>query len=114
MDRVFNGADYAVRALVRIRGEYSTDGGVTWKILEKMGIAQMLPNGAMNTYHFLVGQGYGKPETRRLPSSDYGLLSTRMRSPPLHLAHAGVAGGERPGVRSQGGRFTRSRLISLS
>jgi len=55
--------------------KYSADGGSTWNILEKMGIAQMLPDGAKNTYDFLVGQGYGKPETRRLPYADYGLVS---------------------------------------
>ena len=56
--------------------KYSTDGGATWNVLEKMGIAQMLPDGAKTTYDFLVGQGYGKPETRRLPYADYGLVST--------------------------------------
>jgi len=55
--------------------KYSTDGGTTWNVLEKMGIAQMLPDGAKNSYDFLVGQGYGKPETRRLPYADYGLVS---------------------------------------
>jgi hypothetical protein len=55
--------------------KYSTDGGTTWNILEKMGIAQMLPNGAKTTYDFLVSQGYGRPETRRLPYADYGLVS---------------------------------------
>ena len=57
--------------------KYSTDGGTTWNVLEKMGIAQMLPDGAKNTYDFLVDQGYGKPETRRLPYADYGLVSTQ-------------------------------------
>lgn len=55
--------------------KYSTDGGTTWNVLEKMGIAQMLPDGAKTTYDFLVSQGYGKPETRRLPYADYGLVS---------------------------------------
>lgn len=36
----------------------------------------MLPDGAKNTYDFLVGQGYGEPETRRPPYADYGLVST--------------------------------------
>ena len=45
-----------------------------------MGIAQMLPDGAKNTYDFVVGQGYGKPATRRLPYNDFGLVSTT-RSP---------------------------------
>ena len=35
----------------------------------------MLPDGAKSTYDFLVGEGYGKPETRRLPYNDYGLVS---------------------------------------
>ena len=55
--------------------KYSTDEGATWNVLEKMGIAQMLPDGAKSTYDFLVGEGYGKPETRRLPYADYGLVS---------------------------------------
>ena len=39
-----------------------------------MGIAQKLPDGAKNTYDFLVRQGYGKPETRRLPYNDFGIV----------------------------------------
>ena len=56
--------------------KYSTDGGATWNVLEKMGIAQSLPTAFKNTWDFLVGQGYGKPETRRLPYDDYGLVTT--------------------------------------
>jgi hypothetical protein len=39
------------------------------------GFAQMLPDGAKNTYDFLVdGAGYGKPQTRRLPYNDFGIV----------------------------------------
>ena len=55
--------------------KYSTDGGTTWNVLEKMGIAQSLPTPFKNTWDFLVSQGYGKPETRRLPYDDYGLIT---------------------------------------
>jgi hypothetical protein len=55
--------------------KYSTDGGATWNVLEKMGIAQNLGTAFKNTYDFLVGAGYGKPETRRLPYADFGLVS---------------------------------------
>jgi hypothetical protein len=48
--------------------------GATWEVLEYMGIAQMLPDGAKNTYDFLVGQGYRKPATRRLPYNDFGII----------------------------------------
>ena len=54
----------------------STDGGATWNVLEKMGIAQSIPTPFKNTWDFLVSQGYGKPETRRLPYDDYGLVTT--------------------------------------
>jgi hypothetical protein len=54
--------------------KYSPDDGVTWLPLEYMGIAQMLPDGAKNTYDFLVSQGYGKPATRRLPYNDFGIV----------------------------------------
>jgi hypothetical protein len=54
--------------------KYSTDGGATWNVLEKMGIAQNLGAPFKNTWDFLVSQGYGKPETRRLPYDDYGLI----------------------------------------
>lgn len=54
----------------------SRDGGYTWEVLEKMGIAQKLPDGYKTTYDFLVDAGYGKPETRRLPYCDYGLITT--------------------------------------
>jgi hypothetical protein len=55
--------------------KYSTDGGATWSVLEKMGIAQNLGTPFKNTWDFLVSQGYGKPETRRLPYDDYGLIT---------------------------------------
>jgi len=54
--------------------KYSRDDGVTWLPLEYMGIAQMLPEGAKNTYDFLVQDGYGKPQTRRLPYNDFGIV----------------------------------------
>ena len=55
--------------------KYSTDGGLTWNVLEKMGIAQNVGTAYKNTWDFLVAQGYGKPETRRLPYDDYGLFT---------------------------------------
>src|ERR1017187_7005988 len=55
--------------------KYSTDGGATWKVVEKMGIAQNVGTPFKNTWDFLVAQGYGKPETRRLPYDDYGLIT---------------------------------------
>jgi len=55
--------------------KYSKDDGATWQPLEYMGIAQMLPGGAKNTYDFLVDNaGYGKPQTRRLPYNDFGIV----------------------------------------
>ncbi len=36
--------------------KYSTDGGATWNVLEKMGIAQNLPTAFKNTWEFLVAQ----------------------------------------------------------
>ncbi len=56
--------------------KYSADAGGTWNVVEKMGIAQKLPVGYKTTYDFLVDAGYGKPETRRLPYADYGLVNT--------------------------------------
>ncbi len=55
--------------------KYSTDGGATWNVLEKMGNAESLGTPFKNTWDFLVSQGYGKPETRRLPYDDYGLVT---------------------------------------
>jgi len=52
----------------------SRDDGATWDVLEYMGIAQMLPDGAKNTYDFAVSQGYGKPATRRLPYNEFGII----------------------------------------
>jgi hypothetical protein len=54
--------------------KYSKDDGATWQPLEYMGIAQMLPDGAKNTYDFLLDEGYGKPATRRLPYNDFGVV----------------------------------------
>ncbi|MCC6366861.1 MAG: hypothetical protein IT165_25345 [Bryobacterales bacterium] len=54
--------------------KFSRDDGATWQSLEYMGIAQALPTAYKNTYDFLVNnEGYGTPETRRLPYNDYGL-----------------------------------------
>jgi len=60
---------------LEIRVNRSKDDGDTWEVLELMGIAQMLPDGARNTYDFLVEtEGYGKPPTRRLPYNDFGIV----------------------------------------
>jgi hypothetical protein len=56
------------------RVKVSRDDGATWEVLEYMGIAQMLPDGAKNTYDFVVSQGYGKPVTRRLPYNEFGII----------------------------------------
>ncbi|MBL8227259.1 MAG: hypothetical protein JNL98_02225 [Bryobacterales bacterium] len=54
--------------------KFSRDDGATWQPLEYMGIAQALPTAYKNTYDFLVNNdGYGTPETRRLPYNDYGI-----------------------------------------
>jgi hypothetical protein len=55
----------------------STDGGSTWNVLEKMGIAQNVGTAYKNSWDYLVAQGYGKPETRRLPYADYGLFTAQ-------------------------------------
>ena len=54
----------------------SKDGGATWNVLEAMGIAQNAGTPFTNTWDYLVSQGYGLPETRRLPYNDYGLVTT--------------------------------------
>jgi hypothetical protein len=54
--------------------KYSQDDGATWQSVEYMGIAQVPPNGAKNTYDFLLDEGYGKPATRRLPYNDFGVV----------------------------------------
>lgn len=53
----------------------SKDGGTIWQPLEYMGIAiggtQAGP--FRNTYDYLIAtEGYGPPETRRLPYNDFG------------------------------------------
>jgi hypothetical protein len=53
----------------------SRDGEATWELLEYMGIAQNTGTPFKNTWDFLVAQGYGKPETRRLPHDDSGLIT---------------------------------------
>ena len=54
--------------------KYSRDDGATWQPLEYMGIAQKLPDGYKNTYDFVVEDGEGKPQTRRLPYNDFGVI----------------------------------------
>ena len=54
--------------------KYSRDDGATWQPLEYMGIAQKIPDGFKNTYDFVVEDGYGKPQTRRLPYNDFGIF----------------------------------------
>jgi len=52
----------------------SRDEGATWEPLEYMGIAQAVPTAYKNTYDFLMNnEGYGKPDTRRLPYNDFGM-----------------------------------------
>ena len=63
----------------------SRDDGATWESLEYMGIAQMLPDGAKNTYDFLLAEGYGKPATRRLPYNDFGVILAQ------NVTHGGSA-----------------------
>jgi len=55
----------------------SRDGGATWEPLEYMGIAQSIPTPFKTTYDFLLTQGYGRPETRRLPYNDFGIVLYR-------------------------------------
>ncbi len=52
----------------------SRDGGATWEPLEYMGIAQSLPTPSKTTYDSLVRRGYGRPETRRLPYNEFGIV----------------------------------------
>ena len=53
----------------------SRDDGATWEPLEYMGIAQSVPAPYKNTYDLLVeSEGYGKPDTRRLPYNDFGIV----------------------------------------
>jgi hypothetical protein len=60
--------------------KFSRDDGATWQPLEYMGIAQALPTAYKNTYDFLVNnEGYGTPETRRLPYNDYAMASRSRR-----------------------------------
>jgi hypothetical protein len=59
-----------------IRVKYSADGGETWQTLEKMGIAQNVGTPFKTTYDHLLDEGFGPPESRRLPYRDYGLIST--------------------------------------
>ncbi len=45
-------------------------------MLETLGIAQNIGTPFKNTWDYLVAQGYGLPETRRLPYNDYGLITS--------------------------------------
>ena len=40
-----------------------------------MGISQNIGTPFKNTWDVFVAQGYGKPDTRRLPYDDYGLIT---------------------------------------
>jgi len=55
-------------------GDRTCDGGAMWEPLEYMGIAQSMPTPFKTTYDFLLTQGYGRPETRRLPYDDFGIV----------------------------------------
>ena len=59
----------------------SRDGGATWEPLEYMGIAQSIPTPFKTTYDFLLTQGYGRPETLRLPYNDFGIVLYRRSLP---------------------------------
>ncbi len=65
---------HRTQSVVRGQTEPSRDGGSTWEPLEYMGIAQSLPTPFKTTYDFLVERGYGRPETRRLPYNDFGIV----------------------------------------
>ncbi len=58
--------------------KYSRDGGDTWEVLEKMGIAQNVGVPFKTTYDHLLAEGFGPPESRRLPYRDYGLVTTQL------------------------------------
>ena len=66
-----------------------------------MGIAQNLGTPFKNTWDFLVSQGYGKPETRRLPYDDYGLITIAAIDKPITWSRpAPRAGGSARTVSS--------------
>ena len=79
----------------------SRDDGATWEVLEYMGIAQMLPDGAKNTYDFVVSQGYGKPVTRRLPYNEFGiiLLEDVVAGPGQQTVQTASYGANQAGLR---------------
>jgi len=55
-------------------GLWTCNGGAMWELLEYMGIAQSIPTPFQTTYNYLVEQGCGRPETRRLPYNDFGIV----------------------------------------
>ena len=69
--------------------KYSRDGGNTWEVLEKMGIAQNAGAPYKTTYDHLVADGFGPPQSRRLPYRDYGLVTTQplTASPAPQVVH---------------------------
>ena len=68
-----------------------------------MGIAQKLGTPFKNTWGFLVAQGCGKPETRRLPYDDYGLVTiaaitgSSVAQAVATASHDGSTSGMAPG-----------------
>jgi hypothetical protein len=90
--------------------KYSRDGGATWLDLEYMGIAQTVPTAFKNSYDFLVEQGYGKPDARRLPYSDFGIVLLNALTPnPLAQAVAtGSYGANKLGLEA--GKFVHIGL----
>ncbi len=59
----------------------------------------MLPDGAKNTYDFLVNAGYGKPASRRLPYDDYGIVLYQdvVAGPGQQTVNTASYGGNRLG-----------------
>lgn len=89
----------------------SRDDGATWEPLEYMGIAQSSPTAFRNTYDFLVeSEGYGKPETRRLPYNDFGIVLSNpiTASPTPQIVQTASYGANRLGL--VGGEFVHIGL----
>ena len=78
----------------------SRDGGATWEPLEFMGIAQSIPMPFKTTYDFLLTQGYGRPETRRLPYNDFGVVLAQAvtAGPNPQTVHTASYGANRLGL----------------
>ena len=78
----------------------SRDGGATWEPLEYMGIAQSIPTPFKTTYDYLVEQGYGRPETRRLPYHDFGIVLAQAvtAGPNPQTVQTGSYGANRLGL----------------